>query len=249
VALPVAGLLTLMLACAVLRLHFRSIVDDPVTLALNRLARRSMVLDYAVQLFVLFNLFQSVPLFALVYGLFVALKERAARIQLLTGCAAAAGAAAISRGLQLFLPRLDRPIFDSHLQLVLPLGSDANTPVRDWSSFPSDHAALLFGVACAVWLVNRRLGWVGFLLAATCCFARVYAGLHFVTDVVGGAALGCAMAVASQGLGVGFAKPIADACSRWPALAAGFAFLLASQASAMFEDARQIAAAIYHHLL
>ena len=55
------------------------------------------------------------------------------------------------------------------------------------SSFPSNSAAAAFAIAAAVWCVNRRIGAALFSVAATYGFARVYAGVHYPADIVGGA--------------------------------------------------------------
>ena len=69
-----------------------------------------------------------------------------------------------------------------------------HVPVSD--SFPSGHAATSF--ACAA-----LLAWLTplpkvplFALAALIAFSRVYNGVHYPLDVVGGAALGLAVATA-----------------------------------------------------
>lgn len=58
------------------------------------------------------------------------------------------------------------------------------------SSFPANSMAATFGIAAAVWGVNRRVGTA--LLAAAGVFglARVVAGVHYPLDIVGGAAIG-----------------------------------------------------------
>lgn len=58
------------------------------------------------------------------------------------------------------------------------------------SSFPSEPVATLIALATGVWLYNRRVGWG--LLALTIAFAlaRVIAGVHYPSDVLGGAAIG-----------------------------------------------------------
>jgi len=58
------------------------------------------------------------------------------------------------------------------------------------SSFPSNSAAILFGLAIAVWLGNRKAGRVFLLIAAGHSVARVIAGMHYPLDIVGGAAIG-----------------------------------------------------------
>ena len=55
------------------------------------------------------------------------------------------------------------------------------------SSFPANPAAAAFGIAVAVWCVNRRLGAVLMAGAGLYSFSRVYAGVHYPLDVIAGA--------------------------------------------------------------
>ena len=55
------------------------------------------------------------------------------------------------------------------------------------SSFPSNSAAAAFAIAAAVWCVNRRIGAALFLAAAVYGFSRVYVGVHYPADILGGA--------------------------------------------------------------
>ena len=57
-------------------------------------------------------------------------------------------------------------------------------------SFPSNAAAYAFGMAAGVFLVNRPLGIAVGVVALVFSFARVYAGMHYPLDVVGGALVG-----------------------------------------------------------
>jgi len=56
------------------------------------------------------------------------------------------------------------------------------------ASFPSDHATLLFGMALPLLLAKgtRGLGSLFTLLALGAAWARVYLGVHFPFDMVGG---------------------------------------------------------------
>lgn len=64
-------------------------------------------------------------------------------------------------------------------------------------SFPSSHAANLFGTAWVLWRFYRPLWPLFFLLAFFVSYSRVYVGVHYPSDVLGGAVLGvvCACAV------------------------------------------------------
>ena len=63
-------------------------------------------------------------------------------------------------------------------------------------SFPSNAAAVGFVLATAAFLANRRLGTVALILAVLYAFSRVYAGVHYPSDVVSGAILGVAATIA-----------------------------------------------------
>jgi undecaprenyl-diphosphatase len=58
-------------------------------------------------------------------------------------------------------------------------------------SFPSNIAAVTFAIATAIWLGgNHRLGGFLCLPAILICFARIYAGVHYPLDILGGIAIG-----------------------------------------------------------
>jgi undecaprenyl-diphosphatase len=63
-------------------------------------------------------------------------------------------------------------------------------------SFPSGHATVSFACATVLALAVPRLRWPLFLLAALISFSRVYVGVHYPFDVLAGALLGVAIAIA-----------------------------------------------------
>src|SRR5437773_694516 len=63
-------------------------------------------------------------------------------------------------------------------------------------SFPSDHATGGFALAFGIWLYDRALGTVLLVVGAVLAFSRVYVGTHYPGDVVAGALIGMAMALA-----------------------------------------------------
>ncbi|MQY34263.1 hypothetical protein SRB17_22290 [Streptomyces sp. RB17] len=63
-------------------------------------------------------------------------------------------------------------------------------PARgDWA-FPSNHTAVAFAAAVALFFVSRRLGAVASVCALAMGASRVWVGVHYPHDVVVGAALG-----------------------------------------------------------
>jgi undecaprenyl-diphosphatase len=63
-------------------------------------------------------------------------------------------------------------------------------------SFASTHSAVLFATATAVILTSdRRYGALLFALAVSVAILRVYAGVHYPSDVIAGAAMGVIAAV------------------------------------------------------
>lgn len=64
------------------------------------------------------------------------------------------------------------------------------------AGFPSDHTTAAFAIGTAVLLRNRRWGAIVLALATVLALARVAMGVHYPTDVLGGAALGALAALA-----------------------------------------------------
>jgi len=61
--------------------------------------------------------------------------------------------------------------------------------------FPSDHATAAFAIAVAILLRKRAWGWVALGFAAVLAVGRVGLGVHYPSDVLGGAVLGAAAAL------------------------------------------------------
>ncbi|MEU9380043.1 phosphatase PAP2 family protein [Streptomyces sp. NPDC048279] len=60
-------------------------------------------------------------------------------------------------------------------------------------SFVSDHATITMALGVGLFVANRKFGLAGIGLALLEGFCRVYMGVHYPTDVVGGFALGTAV--------------------------------------------------------
>jgi undecaprenyl-diphosphatase len=85
-------------------------------------------------------------------------------------------------------------------------------------SFVSDHATLTMAMGVALFVANRRFGLVGIALALLEGFCRVYMGVHYPTDVIGGFALGTAVALLLSPLAMALLTPLAKAVERSPRL-------------------------------
>lgn len=162
-------------------------MDVRLYLAINGLAGRNAFAD-------------DLAIAAAKYGpyLFIALLAalwfwpgtRAERRRREVTAAIAAASAALAMGVNQVVSHLwyrDRPFVAHRAVLLLPASHDA--------SFPSDHAAFAFGIAVALFLAYRRLGVSALVLAVLLALSRVFVGEHYVSDVVGGAAVGSVVAL------------------------------------------------------
>jgi undecaprenyl-diphosphatase len=67
-------------------------------------------------------------------------------------------------------------------------------------AFPSGHATFFFAVVVAVWFYNRKWGNWFLIAAALISIARVFVGVHWPLDVVGGAVVGIVGAMIAKQL-------------------------------------------------
>lgn len=77
-----------------------------------------------------------------------------------------------------FLPRV-RPFVENHITLLIN-----QSPLE--ASFPSGHAVMAFTLSLPFLIYNRKAGIWFFLLAVLISVSRVFAGVHYPSDILGG---------------------------------------------------------------
>ncbi|MFF8384762.1 phosphatase PAP2 family protein [Streptomyces kanasensis] len=83
-------------------------------------------------------------------------------------------------------------------------------------SFVSDHATMAMAIGVGLFVAHKRFGLAGIALALTEGFCRVYMGVHYPTDVVGGLALGTAVALLLAPVALALLTPLTSALARSP---------------------------------
>jgi undecaprenyl-diphosphatase len=149
----------------------------------------------------------------------------------------------IARGLAIMLSFGARPMTVAALHFQRPYGSDDGGLI-DWSSFPSDHAAVFFSLAMSIFFVWRTSGIAAlsyvFLFIA---MPRLYLGFQYPTDIVEGALIGIVLALIAR------AKLFCDWVGRFimpwlqrsPGSFYACLFILTYQIATVFRSARWIA--------
>jgi len=88
----------------------------------------------------------------------------------------------LARGL---LTDLIRIIYPSP-RPFLELGFAPLIEPSDSFSFPSGHAAIFFALAFSLWLINKKWGIFFFAAAILIGLGRVFVGVHWPLDIIGG---------------------------------------------------------------
>src|SRR3954449_7090439 len=106
-------------------------------------------------------------------------------------------AAVLSAGLGLAFAKVIAELVDRARPFVAdPQGVHLFSGHAADPGFPSDHATAAFAIAVAILLRKRGWGIVALILAAVLSIGRVALGVHYPSDVIAGAALGSAAALA-----------------------------------------------------
>lgn len=148
------------------------------------------------------------------------------------------------------LPFRVRPMFVPDIGYQAPL-FHLDSYFENWSSFPSDTAALLFVMTTGFLLVSRWWGFAWLCFTAMAISARIYFGLHYLGDVLAGALIGIVITIAINN---GFvrqriARPILIFEKQAPGIFYGLLFPFLYEISTLFAFTRSLRHAVTHLLL
>ena len=161
-------------------------MDIALTQFINNLSGRNPAFDQVMIAITNYGIFVLVAATALLWW------KRNRRMEARNACLVAGlsflASLALNQVFLLFLHRV-RP-YDAGVSHLLI------TPNPDWS-FPSDHATAAAAIIAGLWLKKLpRIAVLFGTFAAMICFSRVYVGVHYFSDVVGGMAIGTLVTLA-----------------------------------------------------
>jgi undecaprenyl-diphosphatase len=221
--------------------------DRALTLALNHLVRRSYLFDAACHAISDYTIFSGLILVAFLWYCWFSSPDLQSRHRLFSGTIASALAGMFSRLAQLMFPKRARPFQDVSVHLKLPFTVNQDSLRHVASSFPSDHSALYFALAATIFAVNRKMGYYSLGLAVLLSAVRMYLGFHYLSDTIGGAALGVLCVCVMQNLRVASLTNRVSAICQAPTPAFyAVAYCVTYTIATMFADVRLIASQLAH---
>ena len=229
--------------------HAISMLDDRALLWINQYLGRWPLLDAFLAWMLNAHLFKFGPIVVAICALWFARsaqQERTRRL-LIDGVLSGAVALFVGRALALLLPFRERPVNRADLEFV----QGVEVGARTWSSFPSDHAMLAFALAVSLFRLSPALGiWAMLHAIVLICLPRLYFGYHYPSDLIGGALIGAAIALAWAGWPGRRAatEPIMRAERQHPALFHAVAFVVLFEFTEMFDSLRVAARVVFRGL-
>jgi undecaprenyl-diphosphatase len=221
-------------------------LDWDIALFFNQFAGRYKILDRSLHFMADYLLASTMLFLAVICYLWFRDEShsRSAREHMLAEFTGAALAGPISRGLQLVLKFHPRPLHDPSGAFRVPFDVDPGI-LNHWSSFPSDHAAVYFGLATVIWMHSRPLGVAAWIWSALFCFPRIYLGYHWPSDILGGAIIGAICVLVSR---AAFPRAILSQALEWEKRKQGIfyacAFLVCYQVGTLFGEVRHLGASL-----
>lgn len=163
-------------------------LDVKLLYFLNGLTGRSHIFDLLVIFFAAY--FQYIVVAAFLGLLYFAAYSRRQKIYIFwtTAVSIVVSRLGIAEIIRYFYNR-PRPFFTYSVNKLLSNGWFYSDSER---SFPSGHSAFFFALATAIFLFDKKWGVWFFVAAILINTSRVIAGVHYPSDILGGAAIGIA---------------------------------------------------------
>lgn len=223
-------------------------LDDQLLLWLNQFMYKWPFLDRTASWLLNASIFKFGPLvMAVCWYWFETGPNQARNRKLLAEAIVISFVAVIAtRFLVLALPFRDRPAVNPDLHFIVPF----NVGLRTWSSFPSDHAVMAFALATSLFRISPKIGiWACFHAVVFICLPRLYFGLHYPSDLIGGALIGVALVFAIspfQKVRLTISSFITDAEQTNPAMFYTIGFLVLYEVTELFDSFRAFAIYVFH---
>lgn len=150
--------------------------DNETTTTINSLAGRYSALDLLAIFVAKYVIFLLVLSIAVTW--FVRTDRAMWRFRAISCGMAVAAGLLLNQGILLFVSRV-RPYDLGLTHLIVEKSADP--------SFPSDHATVVFAIAFMLILLRDRFAVPYLILAVFVALARVFIGVHFFSDIMGGA--------------------------------------------------------------
>jgi undecaprenyl-diphosphatase len=223
--------------------------DAGILRFLNQFARHSQLFDTAVDGLATTNLMKGGVLILFFWWVwFVPGKANDRNRQIVVATLLSAVlAVVVGRLLADHLPFRLRPLQAHELGFIAPYGVTADT-LRNWSSFPSDHAMVFTAMCTGLWYVSRRLGAAaGVYVLLFIALPRLYLGFHYPTDIAAGALVGFLFAYLAnlEGVRARLAAPAMKWLALHPASFYAFAFFFSQALATLFDAERHLAVSLY----
>lgn len=154
--------------------------DTQLFYALNDLAGKSSFFDWIVVFFASYVAYVLIVFFLVLLFFFKYTKSEKLRMFLTAAVSVAVSRLCVTEFIRFFYHR-PRPFLALQVNQLLTS--------NEWS-FPSGHATFFFAMATAVYLHDKKLGIVFFVATVLMTASRVIAGIHYPSDIAGGAIIG-----------------------------------------------------------
>jgi undecaprenyl-diphosphatase len=225
--------------------------DHFIITYINQYSQHSAVFDVTLAFINSHNFIKSSLLVAtLWWAWYKPERQQRARISITITLLSCFIAMFLAKVIEFTTPFRTRPLHEAALHFVIPFGVLPDT-LDNFSSFPSDHAALFFALATGIFFVSKRVGIYAIIYSIIIILLpRIYFGLHYPTDIIAGALIGAITAI-SCNLYLTQSKLINSIMNfsvSKPAYFYPLFFLLSYQIVDLFADARAIASPLKYIL-